>query len=345
MREVQKSGPLILDIAGVQLTEEDKSLIANPCVGGVILFSRNYENKNQLKDLIHEIKVIDSQCLICVDHEGGRVQRFRDDFTPIPAMQTLGELFKRNPEIALSMASDLAWVMAAELLDCGVDLSFAPVLDVDDNYSSIIGDRAFSPEPEVVTKIGDAFIEGMHDAGMCATGKHFPGHGSVVADSHLELPIDKRSLKEVEAKDMVPFKSLLTRMEGLMPAHIVFEQIDPLPVGFSPFWIKTYLRKQLGYQGIIFSDDLTMEGATGAGNYSERANAAMRAGCDVILVCNNRAGAIEVMEYLAESEWQDFDSRLYSLLMKKSGSKEELERHPRWQRVQEFISSPKEWSN
>lgn len=291
-------GPVIIDIAGLSLTEDDKRLLSSPWVGGIILFSRNYSDRAQLDNLVAEIRAVNAALLIAVDHEGGRVQRFRSGFTRIPPMQRLERAFLDDRELGLVHARDIGWLLASELIASGVDISFAPVLDVDRDFSSIIGDRSFSADPSIVTLLTDVFIDGMHEAGMAATGKHFPGHGGIREDSHLELPIDKRELTELLNRDLIPFKALLPKLDAVMPAHILFSAIDDQPVGFSSWWLQTYLRGELGYKGIIFSDDLTMEGAVFAGNYGERALAALSAGCDSILICNNREGTEEALTAL-----------------------------------------------
>lgn len=291
---------LMLDVAGLVLTDEDRELLRHPGTGALILFSRNYESPAQLAALVADIRAQNPEILIAVDQEGGRVQRFRDGFTRLPPMRCLGDLYDRDPNAALQASRELGLLMAAELVPYGVDISFAPVLDLDFGASSVIGDRSFHADTDVVVALVAAFIDGMAAAGMAATGKHFPGHGFVQGDSHLELPIDSRSLDEIRAQDMVPFIKLADRLAGMMLAHIVYEKVDSQPAGFSPFWLKTVLRTELGYRGLIFSDDLSMEGAAGAGNYAQRAAAALDAGCDMVLVCNDRAGAIEVLDYLAQ---------------------------------------------
>ncbi len=296
-----RSGPVILDIEGCELLQYEREILHHPQVGGLILFSRNFQSPEQLRNLVREIRQLRPNLLICVDHEGGRVQRFREGFTHLPPMQCLGQVYARSPQEGLAQARELGWLMAAELLDCDLDLSFAPVLDVDDHQSDIIGDRAFAADPEVVASLASAFIDGMHEAGMAATGKHFPGHGGVKADSHLELPVDPRDWQVLCARDLIPFKALSAKLDALMSAHIVFPQIDSELVSFSRHWLVQCAREQLGFKGLIFSDDLSMEGAAGAGAYAERAESALSAGCDVVLVCNRPAGTQEVIEHLERS--------------------------------------------
>jgi len=291
-------GSVIIDIAGTSLTEDDKKVLAHPLVGGIIYFARNYESVEQITSLSQDIRQHRPDILIAVDQEGGRVQRFKAGFTRLPAMQRFLPLYRKNQQAALSLVEDCGWLMAVELLAVGVDLSFAPVLDVDDNFCQVIADRAFSPKPEEVTELAGAFMRGMQDAGMATTGKHFPGHGSVSGDSHAVSPVDNRTMEQIARHDLIPFKNLLPSLHAVMPAHIIFPKIDSLPVGFSPYWLQTQLREILCFDGVIFSDDLTMEGAAVAGNYGERAIAAIDAGCDMILVCNNREGVLEALAAL-----------------------------------------------
>ncbi len=289
---------VMMDVGGTHLTEEDKALLRHPAVGGLILFTRNYEDPQQLRQLVQSIRAERPEILIAVDQEGGRVQRFREGFVELPPMGAIGKHFEKAPSQALSGATLVGQLMAAELVDMGIDISFAPVLDVDDGSSTIIGDRSFGKDPQVVAQLAEAFIDGMQLAGMAATGKHFPGHGSVVADSHLELPVDPRPLADIKAHDMVPFTALVNQLQGIMPAHIVYPQVDSQPAGFSKTWLQTILRQEVGFQGVIFSDDLGMAGAAQAGNFAQRAEAALNAGCDMVLACNERAGQIEVIEWL-----------------------------------------------
>ena len=276
-------GPLMIDIQGLELTELDRERLTHHLVGGVILFGRNYRDTEQLKALCADIHALRSPPLpIAIDHEGGRVQRCREGFTRVPAMRRLGEMWDRNAGDALASARSIGYLLAAELRACGVDFSFTPVLDLDWGPSSVIGDRSFHRDPDVVTKLAAALIEGLREAGMGCCGKHFPGHGWAAADSHVAMPTDERSLAELEA-DMAPYRSL--KLDAVMPAHVIYPQIDARPAGFSPVWISK-LREEFGFDGVIFSDDLSMEGASFAGGIVERANAAWAAGCDVLLVCN-----------------------------------------------------------
>jgi len=326
-------GPVVLDIAGPDLAPEEKDILAHPQVGGLILFTRNYEDPTQLRDLIRRVREVRAEVLVCVDHEGGRVQRFREGFTRLPAMQVLGREYIEAPDRALLNARELGWLMSVELLASDIDLSFAPVLDVDDDLSDIIGDRAFSDDPEHATLLLSAFIDGMSDAGMASTGKHFPGHGGVKADSHLELPVDHRDMESLVRRDLIPFTRLFGRLDALMSAHIVFPQIDDQLVSFSPFWLKSWLRDEYHYDGIVFSDDLTMEGAAGVGGYSERAHLALDAGCDSVIVCNNAPGAIEVLESLEASTVQRDVRSLATLARRKSWDPLTLPDVERWQKA------------
>lgn len=291
-------GPLMLDLTGVSLTEQERDLLVDPQVGGIILFSRNYSSKNQLDELIGDIRSLRQELIIAVDHEGGRVQRFREGFTKIPAMHHLGRLYLKDRQQAIQSAQQVAWLLAAELLVHDIDLSFAPVLDVDHCLSQVIGDRAFSDDTEIIVELGQAFIDGFHEAGMAATGKHFPGHGGVTADSHLEIPVDERTLADMESADLQPFRRLAHSLDAIMPAHVIYPAVDNKPAGFSRIWLQQILRQQLKFEGVIFSDDLSMQGASVAGGFSQRTEAALAAGCDMVLVCNDRKGALEVLDYL-----------------------------------------------
>ena len=294
-------GRLMLDLEGPTLSPAEAQLLRNPDVGGVILFSRNLTSRDQLIDLVADVRKAAPQLLIAVDQEGGRVQRFRDGFTPLPAMQVLGDITADQPDEGLALARDVGWLMASEIIACGLDISFAPVLDIDRSTSSIIGDRAFADQPQLVIEVAQAFIAGMGEAGMRATGKHFPGHGGIAADSHLEAPVDTRTFDQLKNRDMQPFIQLSEQLGGIMPAHITYPEVDSLPVGFSAFWLQQVLRRQLGFQGVIFSDDLSMKGADIAGSYVDKARLALSAGCDMILVCNNPQGAREVLEFMAQN--------------------------------------------
>lgn len=288
-------GPLMVDVGGLTLTAEDKEVLAHPDVGSVILFSRNVDTPRQIAELTAAMRQVRPELWIAVDQEGGRVQRFREGFTRLPAMRQFGHQHDQDPVAALAAATACGELMAREVRAVGVDFSFAPVLDLDVGVSGVIGDRAFHTDPAAATALVRAFMQGMKAAGMMTIGKHFPGHGSVAADSHFALPVDDRSWAEIDAYDLQPFRALAHELDGIMPAHVVYPQVDPLPAGFSSFWLKTVLREQLGFQGLIFSDDLCMEGAAGVGSMAERRDLALAAGCDVVLICNNRDAVRSVL--------------------------------------------------
>lgn len=282
----------MLDIEGPELSPEDRERLRHPMVGGVILFTRNYEGPEALVALTRAIHGLrEAPLLIAVDHEGGRVQRFKSGFTHVPAAARIGTLYDQSAKTGLAAARAAGLVMAAELKIRGVDFSFAPVLDLDSGVSAVIGDRAFHTEADAASTLALAYIEGMRTAGMAATGKHFPGHGSVALDSHTALPVDERPELEIRARDLVPFRLLSDRLQGIMPAHVVYPVCDPLPAGFSRFWIQQVLRKELRFDGVVFSDDLSMAGAAILGGVVERAEGAVAAGCDMVLVCNDTAAA------------------------------------------------------
>ncbi|SBT04317.1 Beta-hexosaminidase [Candidatus Accumulibacter aalborgensis] len=289
-------GPLMIDVAGLALSTVESQQLCHPLVGGLILFARNYDSPEQLGRLTESVHALRSPpLLIAIDHEGGRVQRCRDGFTRLPPMRRLGELWERDPEAALAVARAVAHVLAAELRACGVDLSFTPVLDLDWARSSVIGDRSLHGDPAVVVELAQALIDGLRSAGMAACGKHFPGHGWVEADSHVDLPVDERSLDEL-APDLEPYRRL--SLDAVMPAHVIYRQVDPRPAGFSPVWIRL-LRDELGFDGVIFSDDLSMAAAGVAGGIVERCTAAWDAGCDLLLVCNSPDAVGELL-----ANWQ-----------------------------------------
>ena len=284
-------GPAVIDVEGFELTDQDRRRLLHPLTGGVILFSRNFESRQQLRKLTADIHALREPALVvAVDHEGGRVQRFRDGFTAIPAMRTLGRAWDGNRALARHLAHEVGYVLAAELRAHGVDITFAPVLDVDHGNSSVIGDRSLHSDPQAVADLAAALVQGYKDGGMAAVGKHFPGHGYVRADSHHELPHDDRPYAEIETADLLPFSRLIQAgLPAVMPAHVVYSQVDAMPAGFSATWLKRILRDTLGFDGIVFTDDLSMEGAKSAGGIIERVSAALTAGCDMVLVCNDPA--------------------------------------------------------
>ena len=294
-------GPIMADIAGLELTAEDREVLAHPQVGGVILFARNYHNNGQLRDLTTGLQALrkSPRLLIAVDHEGGRVQRFRDGFTRIPAMGWIGQLYAENRDKGLQWAQAQAQILGNELAAHGIDLCFAPVLDLDHGVSAVIGDRAFSADAASVIALAKAFCKGLDSAGMAATGKHFPGHGAVAADSHHELPVDARPLKQIEQTDLKPFAALCKAgIASLMMAHVRYTAVDETPASLSRKWIQGYLRKKLGYRGAVFCDDLSMGGAAAIGSYADRARLALAAGCDMLPVCNNRPALAALLDDL-----------------------------------------------
>jgi beta-N-acetylhexosaminidase len=290
----------MLDIAGVALTEDDRRRLSHPLVGGLILFSRNFDNPEQLARLTADVHTLRAPHLvIAADQEGGRVQRFRDGFTRIPPMRAIGRVWDEHPGRARRLAHDAGFVLGAELRAHGVDLSFAPVLDLDWGASTVIGDRALHRDPDVVSELALALMQGLKDAGMAACGKHFPGHGFVVADSHVATPVDERDFADIALADLVPFRRLAQNgLASIMPAHVVYPRVDPRPAGFSSRWLTDVLRRELGFEGVIFSDDLAMEGAAVAGGIADRARAALDAGCDMVLVCNREDLADELLSGL-----------------------------------------------
>lgn len=292
----------MLDIEGMKLTAADKRKLLHPAVGGVILFTRNYSSLAQLTQLTAEIRALRTPpLLIAVDHEGGRVQRFRTDFTRLPPMRELGRIWDEHPGEARHLARQTGYVLAAELRAAGVDFSFTPVLDMDYGASCVIGDRAFHRQPEVIADLAHSLMSGLKSGGMNAVGKHFPGHGGIRADSHFEVPVDRRAYSAIEMNDLVPFRKMIKLgLIGIMPAHVIYPEVDNRPAGFSEVWLKKILRGELGFEGCIFSDDLNMEGAAVAGDVLKRAQSALKAGCDMVLLCNNPEGADTL---LAELRW------------------------------------------
>jgi beta-N-acetylhexosaminidase len=293
-------GPIMLDVEGTELNADDIRRLQHPLVGGVILFSRNFKSSAQLKALtaaIHEVR--QPPLLISVDHEGGRVQRFREGFTRLPAMRELGKIWDKNRKRAKELAEQVGWVLAAELRAHGVDFSFTPVLDVNFGNSSVIGDRAFHRDTQAIADIAHALMAGLKKGGMPAVGKHFPGHGFVAADSHVAIPVDERTFSQIEQDDLEPFRRMIDMgLPAIMPAHVIYPKVDEKPAGFSRIWLQQVLRRHLGFNGVIFSDDLSMEGAVVAGNVTQRALAALNAGCDVVLVCNRPDLADELLDTL-----------------------------------------------
>jgi len=290
-------GPLMIDVQGTMLQPIERELLQHPLVGSVILFARNYENPRQLQQLVADIHAVRNPALIVgVDHEGGRVQRFREGFSRLPPLRRIGHEHDAAPRAGLALARELGWLMAAELRAVGVDLSFAPCVDLDYGVSEVIGDRALHANPEVVGALAVAYMHGMRSAGMVATAKHFPGHGAVVADSHHALPVDRRSLADLEP-DIAPYRVLIANaLAGVMVAHVLYPEIDDVPASASQRWIRGYLRNELRFQGVVFADDLSMAGAAAVGGIVERAEKALAAGCDVLPVCNHRESVIALLD-------------------------------------------------
>ena len=293
-------GPIMLDVVGTELTADDIRRLQHPLVGGVILFARNFVSTTQLKALttsIHEVR--QPPLLIAVDHEGGRVQRFRDGFTKIPPMREFGIIWDQNPKRAKQLAEEAGWILAAELRAHGVDFSFTPVLDMDYGESQVIGDRAFHKDPQAINELAFHLMLGLKKGGMAAVGKHFPGHGFVVADSHVAIPVDEREFDEIAQNDMQPFRQMIDEgLAAIMPAHVIYTKVDSKPAGFSQKWLQKVLRERLGFNGVIFSDDLSMEAASVGGDVTARSLAALHAGCDMVLLCNRSDLADELLTKL-----------------------------------------------
>ena len=290
-------GPIMTDVSGVVLTDEDRELLEHPAIGGVILFSRNYVDDQQLRDLVGSVAAIRTpSLLIAIDQEGGRVQRFADGFTRLPPLRWFGQQFNLDPAAARSLAHKAAWIMAVELLEFGIDFSFAPVVDIDWGLSEVIGDRAFHADPEVVSSLALSYTQGMRAAGMASVAKHFPGHGGVAADSHVSLPEDHRPYTDL-IEDLKPYQCLIDHgLQGIMPAHVRYTEVDQQIASMSEYWLRTELRENLGYKGAIFSDDLSMAGAGVVGEVPERVVTTIKAGSDMVLICNDRDAVVATLE-------------------------------------------------
>ena len=317
---------LMIDIEGPFLNQEDIELIGSPHVGGLILFERNFLDRNQITDLCFEIKSKKPEIIIAVDQEGGRVQRFKKGFSQIPPMQRLGDLVSYDKYAGLDLCKNAGWLIASELIASGIDLSFSPVLDLDQDLSSIIGDRAFSDQIDIVIECARALIFGMNEAWMACVGKHFPGHGSISEDSHLEKPIDRRALNEIEKKDLIPFKELINNLDGIMTAHILFPEVDERITTFSKIWIKQILKEQMKFEGMIFSDDLSMEGTSEFKSFYDKTKNAIISGCEMILICNNREGAKDALKYFEENNIEASE-KTFSMLMANDVSWKDLEKN------------------
>jgi len=332
-------GPVMLDLVGTSITQEEREMLLHPQTGGVILFTRNYESPEQITALIDEIHALRSpHLLVAVDHEGGRVQRFRDGFTHIPPAATYGKLYTKNKVQGKSLAQQCGWLMAAECRAVGIDMSFAPVLDIGIGVSGVIGDRAYHSRPEAIAELAHEFMTGMAQAGMSATGKHFPGHGSVKEDSHTAHPIDQRMLNEIMMEDVIPFERMIHfGLAAVMPAHVVYPAVDDKPAGYSKVWLQQILRQQLNFQGVIFSDDLSMQAAGVAGDFAHRANTALSAGCDMVLVCNHTEAAQQVLDSLGDYENPASQMRLIRMHGRGKIDRQELQASEQWKSVVERI--------
>lgn len=334
-------GPLMVDIAGTALTDEDRDVLRHPLVGGIILFTRNFESIDQLAALVADIHALRTpRLLVAVDHEGGRVQRFREGFTVLPPARVYGRLYNNDPAAGVKAAEQGGWLMAAECLASGIDISFAPVLDLDHGVSSVIGDRAFHRGIEGTVQLASGWIRGMKRAGMAATGKHFPGHGGIAADSHLELPVDERDYVTLKQRDMVPFARLIAnRLAAIMMAHVVYPKIDELPASFSSRWIRRELRDGLRFQGAVFCDDLSMEGAAGLGDHLERARRALEAGCDMLPICNHREGVMQILDGFGEHDDPVAQLRLVRMHGRANHSLAELQARPEWREARNALAA------
>ena len=333
-------GPVTLDVAGTELSAADREVLQHPAVGGVILFSRNYQNPAQLGALTAAIRALrEPHLLVAVDQEGGRVQRFREGFKRLPPAGYYAELYQQSPAAACEAAQVMGWLMASELQAAGVDFSFAPVLDIDRQLSRVIGDRAFGQQAQTVSELTGAWMQGVRLAGMVSVGKHFPGHGGVTADSHLALPCDERSFEALWQEDMAPFAHLSAQgLEAVMPSHVVYPCVDDVPAGFSAAWLQTILRGKLGFQGAIFSDALDMAAAAAAaGDFVGRAQAALAAGCDQLLVCNNRPAALTVLDALADYRDPAAQARLARLYSRHFTPLVRLQQHPYWAKAERLL--------
>jgi beta-N-acetylhexosaminidase len=328
-------GPLMVGLSGPELLAEEEEILRHPHVGGVILFSRNYDTPQQVEHLAARIHALrEPHLLIAVDHEGGRVQRFRNGFTLLPPARRIGEAYDRDADHGLYLAETMGWLMAAELRAVGIDLSFAPVVDVDRGASTVIGDRAFHSDPEVVTRLALSYEKGMLRAGMAATAKHFPGHGGIREDSHNEIAVDERPYEELLREDILPFRRLIHHgTVAVMAAHVIYKAVDARPAGFSSVWMQQVLRRELAFQGVIFSDDLYMEGAAVMGDIPDRAQAALDAGCDMVLLCRpvGEPGTLVTLDRITPAVEPVSHLRLIRLHGRKHVTRAHLPHEPAWQ--------------
>ena len=333
-------GPLMIDLAGPRIEADEREMLRHPLVGGVILFTRNFTDSEQLGSLVAAIHAARTPPLIvAVDHEGGRVQRFRETFSRLPPPRRLGHEFDANPRAGLALARRMGWLMAAELRAHGIDISFAPCVDLDYGLSEVIGDRAFHSRPDTVAQLAVAYMHGMRDAGMAATAKHFPGHGAVRADSHLLLPVDRRALADL-ADDLTPYRRLIDNgLAGVMVAHVQFPAVDAWPASVSSRWIRGILREELRFQGAVFTDDLSMGGAAVGGDIVERAGRALAAGCDMLLICNDRPAVVTVLERLATEPAPASQLRIIRMRGRDGRPWRELVESSEWQQAQAALAS------
>jgi beta-N-acetylhexosaminidase len=333
-------GPVMVDVSGTTLTADDREVLGHPLVGAVILFARNYLGVEQLEELVRDIRAVRSPpLLVAVDQEGGRVQRFRDGFTELPPQRLIGRLYDSDPEAGRRLAAQCGWLLAAELRAVGVDLSFAPCVDLDYGVSEVIGDRAYHHDAEVVARLAVSAMQGMREAGMAATAKHFPGHGAVVADSHRALPVDRRPIEEL-GDELLPYRRMIANgLSSIMVAHVSFPEVDDAPASLSRRWLQRELRGGLGFTGAVFSDDLSMAGAAIAGTVPERAREALAAGCDVLAICNDRPGVLDTLDELAGESDPLSQVRLVRLHGRPtSPGREALAALPRWQECHSAVS-------
>ena len=334
-------GPIMMDLRGSTLAADEREWLQHPLIGGVVLFARNYLSPRQIVSLVQNIRAVRKPALlIAVDHEGGRIQRFKNQFTSLPSPQALGTYYDRDHRQGLAIAEHIGWLMAAELRAVGVDFSFAPVVDIDHGVSRVIGDRAFHKHADHVASLAKAYIRGMHGAGMAAVAKHFPGHGGISQDSHCDVAEDKRRYADIEAEDMVPFARLIdaTRLPAIMPAHVIYPDVDDKPAGFSSVWLQTILRQTLGFQGVVFSDDLSMAAAEIVGCYIDRARCALAAGCDMILICNNQAAVVTLLDQLDVCLDPALSARLTKMHGKNTYDFSCLQDNKNWQVAKEAIT-------
>lgn len=328
-------GPVMFDLQSTTLTDQEIEMLKHPQTGGVILFTRNFSSVDQLQELVAQIHGLrEPHLLVAVDHEGGRVQRFKDGFTHLPPANKFGELYQRDQRQARRLTQIAGWLMAKELRSVGIDFSFAPVLDLAHGVSGVIGDRAFHRDPEAVADLAHHLMSGMRRGGMEAVGKHFPGHGGVKEDSHTALPIDRRRVEDILAEDVVPFERMIHYgLAGIMPAHVIYSESDPHPAGYSPFWLRDVLRNRLGFQGAVFSDDLSMEAAHIVGDVPQRARAALEAGCDMAVICNHPEGAMKALDALNDYESNASHVRLARFHGRKAKSYPQLRTSEEWRQA------------